>query len=37
MAETRKIKIDVDTNADDAAKDFGKLADNIEDSTDKVK
>ena len=37
MAETRKIKIDVDTNADDAAKDFGKLADNIEGSTDKVK
>lgn len=37
MAETRKIKIDVDTNADDAAKDFGRLADNIEDSTDKVK
>ena len=37
MAETRKIKIDVDTNAEDAAKDFGKLADNIEDSTDRVK
>lgn len=37
MAETRKIKIDVDTNAEDAAKDFSKLADNIEDSTDKVK
>ena len=37
MAETRKIKIDVESNADDAAKDFGKLADNIEDSTDKIK
>jgi hypothetical protein len=37
MAETRKIKIDVDSNADEAAKDFGKLADNIEDSTDRVK
>lgn len=37
MAETRKIKIDVDTNADDAAKDFDRLADNIDDSTAKVK
>jgi hypothetical protein len=37
MAETRKIKIDIDTNADEAAKDFGKLADNIDDSADKVK
>lgn len=37
MAETRKIKIDVDTNAKDAAKDFDKLADNIDDSTQKVK
>ena len=37
MAETRKIKIDVDTNADQAAKDFSKLANEIDDSTDKVK
>lgn len=37
MAETRKIKIDVDTNAEEAAKDFGKLANEIDDSTDKVK
>ena len=37
MAETRKIKIDVDTNADQAARDFSKLANEIDDSTDKVK
>jgi hypothetical protein len=37
MAETRKIKIDVESNADEAAKDFKKVADNIDDSTDSVK
>jgi hypothetical protein len=37
MAETRKIKIDVDSNADQAAKDFDNLASSIDDSTDKVK
>jgi hypothetical protein len=37
MAETRKIKIDVESNADEAAKDFKKVADNIDDSTDRVK
>jgi hypothetical protein len=36
MAETRKIKIDVDTNADDAAKDFDRLASSIDNSTDEV-
>ena len=37
MAETRKIKIDVESNADEAAKDFKKVADNVDDSTDSVK
>lgn len=37
MAEVKNIKLNVDTNADDAAKDFGKLADNIDDSTDRIK
>lgn len=37
MAETRKIKIDVDTNADEAAKDFDRLSDSIDNSTDEVK
>jgi hypothetical protein len=37
MAETRKIKIDVESNADEAAKDFKKVADNIDDSTDSIK
>lgn len=37
MAETRKIKIDVDTNANDAAKDFNRLADSIDNSADEVK
>ena len=37
MAETRKIKIDVESNADQTAKDFKKVADNIDDSTDRIK
>ena len=37
MAETRKIKIDVESNADQAAKDFDNLASNIDDSTDRIK
>lgn len=37
MAETKKIKIDIDSNADQAAKDFDNLASSIDDSTDKIK
>ena len=37
MAETRKIKIDVDTNAEQAAKDFDDLSSSIDGATDEVK
>jgi hypothetical protein len=37
MAETRKIKIDVESNADQVANDFEKVANNVDDSTDRVK
>lgn len=37
MAETKKIKIDVESNADQVANDFEKVANNIDDSTDRVK
>jgi hypothetical protein len=37
MAETRKIKIDVESNADQVANDFENVANNVDDSTDRVK
>lgn len=37
MAETKKIKIDVESNADQVANDFEKVANNVDDSTDRVK
>ena len=36
MSETRRIKIEVDSNADETAKDFKKVASSVEDASDSV-